>query len=208
MTSPMRYPIPAARARVEEVICRSRFIATADHAPTVEAAQAFVQEMRVEFSDATHHCWAYLIGPPGSTRRVGMSDGGEPSGTAGRPMLAVLQGGGVGDIVVVVARYFGGIKLGTGGLVRAYSGVTRAVLAALSVTEKVERILLSVQLPYSFFTPLQRILPEYEARLTAQSFAEVVTLELCLPVEHVERFAMQVQEMTHGQAVCHERRNL
>jgi uncharacterized YigZ family protein len=189
------------------VIRRSRFIATADHAATVEAAHAFIQEIRAEFSNATHHCWAYVVGPPGSTAHVGMSDNGEPSGTAGRPMLTVLQRSGVGDVVVVVTRYFGGVKLGTGGLVRAYTGATQAVLAALPVTEKVELAVLSVKLPYSLFTLLQRILSEYEAKLTTQSFAEAITLEICLPVEHVERFMAHVTEITHGQAVCHKKHN-
>jgi len=206
MRTSTRYPVPAARTRVEEVVNRSRFITTADRASTVKAAQAFIQEIRTEFADATHNCWAYLVGPPGSSAHVGMSDDGEPSGTAGRPMLAVLQGSGVGDIVVVVTRYFGGIKLGTGGLVRAYAGGVKAALAALPLTEKVERTTVLMELPYPFFTPLQRILPGYEAEITSQRFAEAVVLEVRLPVEHAERLALHVAEMTHGQAICRVKR--
>ncbi len=200
MATPNRYPIPAGRTRVEEVIRRSRFITTADYTPTVEAAQQFIQEIRSEFADASHNCWAYLVGPPGSTAHVGMSDDGEPSGTAGRPMLAVLQGSGVGDITVVVTRYFGGTKLGTGGLVRAYAGGVKAVLEALPLTEKVERSTVRIEIPYALFEPLQRVLPEYEAEITDQQFAEAVTLEIRLPVEHVERFTARVQDMSRGRA--------
>ena len=132
-----RYPIPANRTRVEEVILRSRFITTAAPAGTSEAARAFIASIRAEFPDATHHCYAFVAGPPGSTAQIGMSDDGEPGGTAGRPMLAVLLGSGIGDIAVVVTRYYGGTKLGTGGLVRAYSGGVKAVLDALPVCEKI-----------------------------------------------------------------------
>ncbi len=137
MTSSTRYPIPAGRARVEEVILRSRFITTAGPAANVDEAKAFIAEMRAEFADATHNCYAFAAGPPGSTAMAGMSDDGEPGGTAGRPMLAVVLGSGLGDLVVVVTRYYGGTKLGTGGLVRAYSGGVKAVLDVLPVREKV-----------------------------------------------------------------------
>ena len=202
MTASARYPIPAARARVEEVIRRSRFIATADHAPTVEAAQAFVREMRTEFPDASHNCWAYLVGPPGSDARVGMSDDGEPPGTAGRPMLAVLQGSGVGDIVVVVTRYFGGVKLGTGGLVRAYAGSVRAVLAALPLAEKMTWAVVRIRLPYPLLAPLQQLLPEYEAEIAERDFAEEIALAVRLPAERAEPFVARVRAMSRGRAVC------
>src|SRR4051812_21661975 len=117
-----RYPIPAARHRAELTIERSRFICTIAHAAEPDDAHAFIREMNAEFGDATHNCWAFVAGPPGDTNRIGMSDDGEPHGTAGRPMLTVLTHSGVGDIVAVVTRYYGGTKLGTGGLVKAYGG--------------------------------------------------------------------------------------
>ncbi len=117
-----RYAIPAARHDVEQVIDRSRFLCTVAPTSTVEDAQAFVRDIAHEYPDATHHCWAYVIGAPGSSDRIGLSDDGEPHGTAGRPMLTVLQHCGMGDIAAVVSRYYGGVKLGTGGLVKAYGG--------------------------------------------------------------------------------------
>ena len=202
LTAGNRYPVPATRARVEETIHRSRFIATAGRASTVAEAQAFIEEMRSEFADATHNCWAYLIGPPGSSAHIGFSDDGEPSGTAGRPMLAVVQGSGLGDLVVVVTRYFGGIKLGAGGLVRAYAGSVKAVLAVLPRTEKVERVAVRVELPYACFAALQRLLSEYEAEVVDQRFAAEVALELRLPVESVAAFRERVADLSRGQAVC------
>src|SRR5215218_4549293 len=147
--STSRYPIPADVYRARDEIDRSRFITTIAPAPTVEAAEAFIRSMRDEFPDATHNCWAYVVGPPGSTSRVGMSDAGEPHGTAGRPMLTVLLHGGLGDVAAVVTRYFGGVKLGTGGLVRAYGGALQHALADLPRAERVTWALLRVRADYS-----------------------------------------------------------
>ncbi|HEX5751256.1 MAG TPA: YigZ family protein [Archangium sp.] len=99
-----RYPIPARLHRVEQELERSRFITTVAPAPTVEEAKAFIARVREEFPDANHNCWAYVVGPPGSTGMAGMSDDGEPHGTAGRPMLTALLHGNVGDVAVVVTR--------------------------------------------------------------------------------------------------------
>ena len=194
-----RYPIPAGRARVEEVILRSRFIATAALAHTPEAARAFIAEMRAEFPDATHNCYAFVAGPPGSTSQIGMSDDGEPSGTAGKPMLAVLLGSGIGDVAVVVTRYFGGIKLGTGGLVRAYSSGVKAALAALSVREKVALVRLVAEAPYSFVTPVGRLLPDFEAQIADRTFAADVTWEIVAPEEHAAALTAALLDLGRGE---------
>jgi len=194
-----RYPIPASQARVEEVISRSRFITTAGPAGSVEEARAFIARVRNEFADATHNCYAYVVGPPGSTAQVGMSDDGEPSGTAGRPMLGVLLGSGVGDIAVVVTRYFGGTKLGTGGLVRAYSGGVKAVLAVLPLAEKMALATLRVRGPYAWITPIARLLPAFEARIRSQNYAADVTWEIEVPEERLDSLAAALTDLTHGE---------
>lgn len=196
-----RYAIPAADVRVVETIDRSRFITTLGPAPTVEAARAFIDRQRAEFADATHNCWAYVVGPPGSTAYVGLSDDGEPAGTAGKPMLQVLLGCGVGDIVVVVTRYFGGIKLGTGGLVRAYSGGVKAALAELPRSERVERGRLTVTIPYRLLESVQRRLPDYEVETLSIDYAADVQLYLWLPLEHVAALRHDLSELSHGQAL-------
>ncbi|MEZ4636518.1 MAG: YigZ family protein [Caldilineaceae bacterium] len=196
-----RYPIPKQRHRVEEEILRSRFITTVEVAPTVEDARAFIDEMRQEFADASHNCWAYLVGAPGSTAQVGMSDDGEPHGTAGRPMLTVLEHCGVGDIVAVVTRYFGGTLLGKGGLVRAYSGGVQYALESLPLEEKVPKCELWVVIDYSNVTALQRMLPDYEIEVLGEEYAVDVTYHLQLPVSQAERFEADVTELTNGQAL-------
>lgn len=130
-TKSPRYPIPAQSFRSELEVERSRFITTVQEVISQAAAQLFVAELKAEFPNANHNCWAYLIGPPGSTDQIGLSDDGEPHGVAGRPMLTTLQHSGLGDTAVVVTRYFGGIKLGKGGMVKAYTAAVQTALEQL-----------------------------------------------------------------------------
>lgn len=194
-----RYPVPASRTRVEETILRSRFITTAAAAATPDEARAFIAEIRAELADASHNCYAFVAGPPGSSGQIGMSDDGEPSGTAGRPMLAVLLGSGVGDIAVVVTRYWGGIKLGTGGLVRAYGGGVKAALAALPVREKIIYADLLATGPYHWVTPVTRALAGYEAQIADQTFAADVTWQLRVPEERAAELAAALVSLSHGE---------
>ena len=193
-----RYPIPAARVRVEEVIRRSRFITTIAEAGTPEAAREFIAEMRTEFADASHNCYAFNAGPPGATAQNGMTDDGEPSGTAGRPMLAVVLGCGVGDIAVVVTRYYGGTKLGTGGLVRAYAGGVKLALSELPRKEKVAMTSLRLLGEYRWIKPIERLLPDFEATILDQTYAADVEWQIALPEEHAERLAAALVELSHG----------
>jgi uncharacterized YigZ family protein len=194
-----RYPIPAGLHRVEEEINRSRFITTVAFTPTVEAARAFIEKVRAEFADATHNCWAYLAGPPGSTGQMGYSDDGEPHGTAGKPMATVLQHSGVGDISAVVTRYFGGILLGKGGLVRAYSGGVKLALETLPRAVHVPTADLLVVIDYASVTPVQRLLPEFEAEVRSQEYGTDVTYHLRLPEEHAPALQQRLMELTNGQ---------
>jgi uncharacterized YigZ family protein len=196
-----RYPVPAGVERVEQEIKRSRFITTIGPAPTVEAARGFVAQVSAEFADASHSCWAHVVGPPGSTSQIGMSDAGEPHGTAGRPMLNVLLHSGVGDIAAVVTRYFGGTLLGTGGLVKAYSGGVQLGLQTLAVQEKIAMAEVMVVIDYSSVTQFQRLLPAYEAEVLRQEFAADATFYLKLPEERVAAFAAHVTELTNGLAL-------
>jgi uncharacterized YigZ family protein len=191
--------VPSGRARAEIRASNSRFIATAGPAASVEAARALVAEIRAEMPDATHHVYAYVIGH-GATTTLGMSDDGEPSGTAGRPALAVLRGSGLGDAALVVTRYFGGTLLGTGGLVRAYGDAARAVLAILPREEKIERRQLVVALPYAAYETARRLLAAHAGSVLDESFAADVTLRVLLPAAQVAAFAAALGEATAGQA--------
>ena len=192
-----RYPIPAARHRIELVVRRSRFIATADHAPTVDAAKALLVEVRRAFPDATHHVHAFAVGF-GASVTHGAGDDGEPPGTAGRPTLAVVAGSGLGDVCVVTARYFGGTKLGTGGLVRAYTEAAQAVLAGIPRTMREEKRTVTLTMPYSFFDPCERLVEAYHGTITARNFGAEVTVTVELAADRVAAFAAAVEEATGG----------
>lgn len=196
-----RYAIPASSHRVEEEIQRSRFITTIAHTPTVDAARDFIGTISTEFADASHNCWAYVIGPPGNTAQIGMSDDGEPHGTAGRPMLTVLLHSGVGDICAVVTRYFGGTLLGKGGLVKAYSGGVQLGLTTLPQVEQVPKTDITVLFDYSSITPVQRLLPEFEAELIQEEYATDVSYQLSLPLEQLTPFINAITELTNGQVL-------
>lgn len=199
--SPPRYPIPAQRHRAEEEINRSHFITTLAYTPTVEEARAFIHEISAEFADANHNCWAYVVGSPGSTGQIGMSDDGEPHGTAGRPMLTVLLHSGVGDICTVVTRYFGGILLGKGGLVKAYSGGVQLALGTLPTTERVPKSRLEIVTDYSAITMFKRMLPDYEVELLGEGYSADATFRVQLPTENVDAFSEAITSLTNGLAL-------
>lgn len=195
-----RYLIPAAFHRAEDAIKRSRFIVSMDHAPDTDTAKAFVTRIKEEFPDATHNCWAFAAGPPGGTAHVGMSDDGEPNSTAGKPMLNTLLHSDVGEIAAVVTRYYGGTKLGTGGLVRAYSGMVQLGLESLTTKEKVDTTQIIATIPYQAVTLFKRMLPDYEVEVDDEVFSTDAQFHLTLPVEHLDTFSTQLAELTDGKA--------
>ena len=130
------YLIPSASALFEEEIKKSVFITHLAHTPSIETAKQFVEQVKKEHSSARHNCWGFAAGRPEDSMKWGFSDDGEPSGTAGKPILAQLSGSGVGELTAVVTRYSGGIKLGTGGLVKAYGGGVQQALKLLQTIEK------------------------------------------------------------------------
>lgn len=189
--------IPAAETRVEMKVSNSRFIATAAPVFSVEEARAFVGRIRAEFADASHNVPAYVIGH-GQATIAHCHDDGEPSGTAGRPALAVLQGSGMGDAAVVVTRYFGGTKLGTGGLVRAYGDMVKAVLAALPRAEKVATVTAMVETPYPLLERLRLLAEAHGGVALGEEFAAAITLTLRFRAEQFPPFAAAVRELSHG----------
>ena len=198
MADSARYPIPSRVHRVDETIQRSRFITTAAHASDAEAAQAFIQAIRDEFPDAAHHCWAFVAGPPASTTHIGMSDDGEPHGTAGRPMLTSLLHGGVGEIVAVCTRYYGGVKLGTGGLARAYSGGVKLALETLPTDEKVTRVWLVVTVGYADVDGMQRLIDELDIVVENEEYGAEVQYVLGVPSPDEEVLRTSVGDLTRG----------
>lgn len=182
------YPIPAESIEREIEIKKSRFIARVAAVSSRDEAMAFLDQARADFPDARHHCWAYQIGRPGAASQAAMNDDGEPSGTAGKPILNVIQHKDMGDIMVVVIRYFGGIKLGAGGLVRAYAGATEAVLS--EVSRKIQRPMrgLDVNLDFALEQPVRHWCEQHEAEVTGVGYGESVAMRVLVPEDHYAAF--------------------
>ena len=175
----------------------SRFIATLAPVFSVTEAKAFITRIREEFADASHNVPAYVIGY-GASVTAHCNDDGEPSGTAGRPALAVLQGSGLGDAAVVVTRYFGGTKLGTGGLVRAYGDAVREVIAATPRAEKVPTHTALLATPYSLFEQVRLLVEAHNGRILDEEFAADVTVTAQFTVEDFPAFQEALRELSHG----------
>jgi len=196
-----RYPIPAGVARSEFSEKNSIFIGTVGPAANIAEAEAFIRQISGQYADAHHNAWAYLIGF-GPTARCACHNAGEPGGTAGPPALAALQASGMGDIVVVVTRYFGGVKLGTGGLARAYGRAAREAAANAPRAERVTRRIVKVTLGYHFHDAFRRLLVPYEAVTLTTDYGDSVCFTVQLPVDRCSEFALALRELTAGQADC------
>ncbi len=191
--------LPLEPARAEITVVNSRFIASLEPAESMEAARAFIGRIRAEFPDATHHVPACIVGGGASSTEY-CSDDGEPSGTSGRPLLAVLKGSGMGDIAVVVTRYFGGTLLGTGGLVRAYSEAGKAVLAVTRRAELVESGRLEFELSYPLYDRFLILAKEEGALLVKKDFAEKISLAVELPLSSRPEFEERLAALSAGAA--------
>ena len=195
------YAVPLIEIRREHVVVNSRFIATLAPVPTIEAARAFLSRIRHEFADATHNVPAYIIGG-GNTVTDFCSDDGEPAGTAGKPALAVLRGSGLGDVAVVVTRYFGGTLLGTGGLVKAYTESTQMVV---NVVERGRRLPVHVALlaiPYNLLERVRLIVKRNNGEVLGEDFAGDVTMTLQFPVESFDEFQIELRELSAGKLMA------
>lgn len=185
----MSYLIPAAVFEAELVVKKSRFIARVVPVTNREDVNAAVRQARADYPDARHHCWAYLLGRPADAASAGMSDDGEPAGTAGKPIMNVLQHGPFGDALVVVIRYFGGIKLGAGGLVRAYGSATRQVLdlAPAITRQDLQRFIVAGE--FAAEQPLRHLLAGLGGEVHAVTYGEGVRLEITVPCTQAEELA-------------------
>jgi len=187
------YPSPAGEARAEIREKGSRFLAVIVPAADEAAAKAALAALVRRYPDATHHCWAWRLGAPPRERS---SDAGEPAGTAGVPILQVLRGAGLSDVLAVVARWFGGTKLGKGGLARAYAAATRAALAALPVVTRVPIVRVTVSVPFVRVGAVKRLLRPPEVELEREEYVETGetggTALLVLAVHAERREALRV----------------
>ena len=183
MQSPQKYLIPQTSVEQIYEVKKSRFIARIDYASNREQALSILEKSKVDYPDARHHCWAYLIGDPKAPKTMAASDDGEPSGTAGKPILNVLQHKNVGDLMLVVVRYFGGVKLGAGGLVRAYSHAAQLAMDHLSTKEYNETIILTVITGFSSEQLLRHWLSLHDGRVLSVDYSHQVDLTIELKCE-------------------------
>jgi len=191
------YFVPLTEIRREHVVVNSRFIATLAPVSTIEAARAFLTRIRSEFSDASHNVPAYIIGG-GNTVTEFCSDDGEPSGTAGKPVLAVLRGSGLGDVAVVITRYFGGTLLGKGGLVKAYTESAQLVDNAVVRGKRVQVHVAMAAIPYNLLERVRLMVGRYQGEVIGEDYSGDVTMTMQFPVEVFDHFQNELQELSSG----------
>lgn len=191
------YSVPLTEIRREQVVVNSRFIATLAPAFSIEEARSFIGRMKKEFADASHNVPAYIIGG-GNTVTEYFSDDGEPAGTAGRPALTVLRGSGLGDVVVVVTRYFGGTLLGTGGLVKAYTESTQLVVNAVGRGRRVPVHLALLAIPYNLLERVRLMVSRQGGAVVGEDYAADITLTLQFPVSLFDGFQNELRELSAG----------
>ena len=184
--------------QIENEIKRSRFIATAKGEVSQDEAEAFVKSIKKRYPDATHNCYAYVADELGNIARF--SDDGEPSGTAGQPILDVIKKQGLQKTAIVVTRYFGGIKLGAGGLVGAYSGAAADVLKVAKILEKKECKMVFLRTDYSTFASVEKFFFKTECKPLEFEYGDEVSGEIVVPVDSVDEFVLSIKELTSGKA--------
>ncbi len=190
--------IPAAPVTFAEEIKKSRFITLLAHTDGVEAAKAFVESVRAEHPDARHHCVAWVAGPPDDSQKLGFSDDGEPAGTAGKPMLSQLMGSGVGEITAVVVRYYGGVLLGTGGLVKAYGGGVQQALNHLTTIRKTPLTEYTLLCDYAQLSGIESLLKLYQGLIVHSDYQAAVQLRVALPQASLPAFSAKLADFSRG----------
>ena len=184
--------------RAELTVRRSRFLSEATAISSPEAARELWRERKRTYTNGGHIVFAFVCGPQGGV--MGCSDDGEPAGTAGRPVLEVLKASGIPDVLLTVARWYGGVKLGTGGLVRAYTESAQLALADAPVTELVPLTHFTLALPYIHYESVRRRFPEFAAEIASEEFAAAVTLSGTVPSANFAAFSGMIRDLTGGAA--------
>ncbi|MEH6785055.1 MAG: YigZ family protein [Alcanivorax jadensis] len=179
------YPVPAGPVDRELLINKSRFITWLRPVASREQAMAVIDEARARYPDASHHCYAYLLGNPASAQAA-MNDDGEPSGTAGKPIFNVIQHKGMSDVLVVVSRYFGGVKLGAGGLVRAYAAAAEAVLAEVERVESVPQVTCRLEMGFPLEQRLRHWAEQNSAEVLDVHYSQSVAMTLRCPTQSLD----------------------
>ena len=199
MSSP--YLIAAEEVIDESIVTRSRFICYINPCDSAANAKAYIKSLQVLHPQASHHCYAFIAGRPENSQLYGFSDDGEPSGTAGKPMLSMLMGSNVGELCAVVVRYFGGTKLGPGGLQRAYGGSVKQALSVLPTKLKIPMVRKTLACQYTQINDVLYYLGQLGGEVVQQDYNESIVLTLALPDEKLVVFQQQLQTMSSGQLI-------
>jgi uncharacterized YigZ family protein len=186
------------KCRSEEKIKGSRFIANAAPVATEREAQEFIGEIKKEFHDATHNCYAWKIGV-GQKQKYRYNDGGEPSGTAGRPILKSISSTNASNVCVVITRYFGGTKLGTGGLMRAYGRISYGLLKSCETEKKYSTETITFSIDFDFVNVAHSAINSFSAELKDSHYGEKVTFEVEVRASKLSAFKAKIIEATNGQ---------
>ena len=194
----LAYPIPAHTTTFEEEIKKSRFITTLGLTQGLDASKEFVRVIKTTHPDARHHCWGCVSRCPSDSTAWGFSDDGEPSGTAGKPILAQLCGSGIGEITAVVTRYSGGIKLGTGGLVKAYGGGVKQALMALPTDTRQITSRHQLEFDYADESAVIHCLSLAGAVTVKQHYHTRVSLVIDIPQDKASKLSSRITDVTRG----------
>lgn len=179
------------------MVLNSRFIATIAPALNIDEARTFIKRIKHEFSDASHNVPVYIIGG-GNTVTEYFSDDGEPSGTSGKPALAVLRGSGLGDAALVITRYFGGTLLGTGGLVKAYTESAQLAVNAVRRGQRVPVYVVMLAIPYNLLERVRLLTIRHRGQILGEDFAGDITLTMQFPISEFDAFQLGLRELSAG----------
>ncbi|QYJ75458.1 YigZ family protein [Shewanella sp. FJAT-52076] len=194
-----KYLIPAGELVFEEEIKASRFITLLDHCDSEAKLKSVLTDVKMRYPGASHYCWAYVAAAPDNSVAMGSSDDGEPAGSAGRPMLATLQGSGLGEVMAIVVRYYGGTKLGVGGLVRAYTSGIKKALTTLETRLKELKYPSSLRCDYAQLADIEYLLGKYGADISRRDFSGAVNLEFVLAKDKLTPLNQDLATLSAGQ---------
>lgn len=189
--------VPVERYKTEIDVKKSRFIGIGLPIDSVEDARLKLKELKLEYPDSRHICYAFVWGK--NSTHMGMSDDGEPSGTAGRPIAEVVKGSGMENLLVAVVRYFGGIKLGTGGLVKSYTEISKLVVENIPREEFIDRATVEVSIPYTLYNAVKIVLEEFHAIIIDEEFLTDIDMEFQIDRTLVEELKLRLSDLSSGQ---------
>ncbi len=191
----LSYRVPAQQSYVEVEVKRSRFIAYAQHCKGSAAAKSFIQKLKEQYPDARHHCHAFIGEAPNNSNFYGFSDDGEPSGTAGMPIFTHLKHSGLGEVAIVVVRYFGGTKLGTGGLARAYGDAAKSVLLKLKTQEFIAMEAVHLKMTFALEAEVRKKVTAIGGSITGVKYNQLVTMSIEKPQQETLNLPYSVEVM-------------